>query len=74
MALLANLPSGIASQGTFKYYHMMHHGSQGSDIDLDIPTHTEAMLFKSKLGKLIWTFLMPVFYSFRPMILKPAPL
>jgi len=53
---------------------MMHHGSQGSEIDLDIPSDTEARIFRSAPMKMLWAFLMPLFYTLRPMILKPAPL
>lgn len=42
----------------------------GEDVmDTDIPTETEARLFKNTAGKTLWMFLQPFFYAFRPFII-----
>ena len=40
-------------------------------MDTDLPTRIEAILFSSKIGKLFFVFLQPLFYSFRPAIVLP---
>jgi len=42
-------------------------------FDPDVPTYIEAKLFCTTAGKLLWMFLQPLFYSFRPMIVNPLP-
>jgi len=70
--LLANLATGIPSAMTFTRYHMEHHQFQGVDgIDTDVPTKFEVNLFNNAVKKFIWVILQPVFYAFRPMIVKP---
>jgi sphingolipid delta-4 desaturase len=75
MGFFANLPSCVASSGTFKRYHLEHHSFQGSDkYDADIPTPFEAWLFRTSLGKAIWVFCQPLFYGLRPVLMKPKPI
>lgn len=40
-------------------------------MDPDLPTQLEAKLFHTAGGKLIWLFLYPLLYSFRPMVVRP---
>ncbi|KAF9797801.1 hypothetical protein SFRURICE_017996, partial [Spodoptera frugiperda] len=54
----ANLPIGLPYQGD-------------EVIDTDLPTLLEAKLFCTTGGKLLWLFLQPLFYSFRPLIVRP---
>jgi len=71
-AFFANLVTGMPSAITFQRYHMEHHQSQGVDgIDTDIPTEFEIKFFDRAWKKVIWLFLQPLFYAFRPMIVKP---
>lgn len=72
MSYIANLPTCVASACTFKRYHLEHHTGQGVDgYDVDIPTHWERRWMGSTFGKFMWVLLMPIFYSFRPMIIRP---
>ncbi len=57
---------------TFKKFHLDHHKYQGDEqMDTDLPTRIEAILFSTKLGKLFFCFMQPFFYSFRPAIVLP---
>jgi sphingolipid delta-4 desaturase len=70
--LVANLPTGLPSSMTFTRYHMEHHQFQGVDgIDTDVPTEWEVRTFTNAFLKLCWVFMQPLFYAFRPMIVKP---
>jgi sphingolipid delta-4 desaturase len=72
MGYIANLPTCVASASTFKRYHLEHHSGQGVEgVDVDIPSKLEHQLFYSTLGKMIWVMFTPIFYSFRPMIIRP---
>ncbi|KAF4667555.1 Sphingolipid delta(4)-desaturase DES1 [Perkinsus olseni] len=74
-SVFCNLPTGVASAATFRRYHLEHHSSQGVDkIDVDIPTHAEAKLFRSVLGRFVWALFQPVFYGLRPMVVRPLPM
>jgi sphingolipid delta-4 desaturase len=71
-AILANLPTGLPSAILFQKYHMEHHQFQGCDgWDLDVPTVVEGRFFRGPILKALWVLLQPVFYSFRPMLIKP---
>jgi len=51
---------------------MEHHANQGVDgIDTDIPSKIEITFFDRAWKKVIWMFLQPLFYAFRPMMVKP---
>lgn len=71
-AILANFPTALPSAILFQKYHMEHHQFQGCDgWDLDVPTEWEGRFFTNPLLKTLWIILQPVFYSFRPMLIKP---
>jgi len=72
LAIIANFPTLVPSAVLFQKYHMEHHQWQGVDgVDTDIPSTWEVYLFQSTVGKLIWVFLQPLFYSIRPLGIKP---
>jgi sphingolipid delta-4 desaturase len=72
LAIFANLATGLPSAVTFTRYHMEHHQYQGVDgIDVDIPTDAEVKFFTNSAKKVLWLFLQPLFYAFRPMVVKP---
>ena len=70
--IFCNLACGIPSAVTFKRYHMEHHQFQGREgIDVDIPTYLEGRWVHSAPAKLLFLFLMPLMYGFRPAIIRP---
>lgn len=70
-SFFANIPMIFPYAMAFKYYHGVHHWSQGTDgEDTDIPTLGEAMLFRGFIGKVIWFISQILFYALRPMIVK----
>ena len=53
---------------------LLHAQNLGEEVlDPDMPTYIEAKLFCSTGGKLVWMFLQPLFYAFRPLFVNPLP-
>jgi len=72
LCLFANFGTGFPSWITFGRYHMEHHQFQGVDgIDLDIPSDLEVHVFTNRFLKKIWVMCQPLFYAFRPLLVKP---
>lgn len=70
----ANLPIGVPMSIAFKKYHVEHHRYQGTDLyDVDLATEWEGRFFNSTGMKLLWLFLQPLFYAFRPSFVRPKP-
>jgi sphingolipid 4-desaturase/C4-monooxygenase len=70
-AFIANIPIVAPYAMSFKYYHALHHWSQGKEgIDADIPLDAEANFFKGFFGKFIWYINQIFFYALRPMFVK----
>lgn len=70
--MVANMPIGVPASVSFKKYHLKHHRYQGDDVlDTDIPSTFETRFFTDTPRKLIWVFLQPFFYAFRPLIVYP---
>ena len=70
----ANVPIGIPMATAFKYYHVEHHRYLGVDnYDTDLPTQWEGMFFRNTPLKILWMILQPLFYAFRPMVVRPKP-
>merc|ERR1719245_270707 len=62
LGIIANLPTGVPSSVTFRYYHYDHHMQQGVDgVDTDIPHQMEIILFRNPLTKMLWAMMMPFF-------------
>lgn len=75
LAMIANFPIIFPYAASFKEYHLDHHVKLGVDgVDVDIPTHAEAMLFCNVLGKAVFLFFQIFFYALRPVIVRPKPL
>ncbi|MEE6473790.1 hypothetical protein FKM82_010172 [Ascaphus truei] len=73
--IFANLPIGLPYSVSFKRYHMDHHRYLGGDgIDVDIPTKLEGWFFCTRLRKLVWIILQPLFYAIRPLCINPKPI
>lgn len=71
----ANLPIGVPMSISFKKYHVEHHRYQGTDgYDTDLATEWEGRFFHSTATKILWLFLQPLFYAFRPFCVRPKPL
>jgi sphingolipid delta-4 desaturase len=71
-AIFGNFVTGLPSAILFQRYHMEHHQFQGCDgWDTDVPTAWEGLVFKNALTKTMWVILQPIFYCFRPMLIKP---
>lgn len=70
----ANLPIAVPMSISFKRYHMDHHRYQGVDTyDVDLPTDWEGKFFHNTPLKILWLFLQPLFYTFRPFFVRPKP-
>jgi sphingolipid delta-4 desaturase len=74
IGMIANFPLGIPMSVSFKKYHLEHHKYQGDEeYDMDLPSRMEAALFHTTFTKLIWLLLQPLFYTLRPLFLRPKP-
>lgn len=72
LAVVANLPLLFPYAIAFRQYHGEHHWHQGKEgVDTDLPTETEALLFKGVLGKFIWLINQILFYAVRPVAVHP---
>jgi sphingolipid delta-4 desaturase len=72
IGFFANLPLGAPLSVAFKKYHLDHHKYQGDEqIDTDLPTRLEAVLFSSPVGKFLFVLLQPLLYTLRPCIVLP---
>ncbi|XP_078254981.1 sphingolipid delta(4)-desaturase DES1 [Rhinoraja longicauda] len=73
--MFANFPVGLPYSVSFKRYHMDHHRYMGGNgIDVDIPTEFEGWFFCTRLRKLFWVILQPLFYATRPLYINPKPI
>ena len=71
-AIFCNLPTAFPSSVSFQRYHFDHHHSLGvDDIDPDVPTYAEVNVFVNSALKCLWLTLQPIFYAFRPTIIRP---
>jgi len=76
LGLVANLPVGIPFSVAFKKYHLEHHMYQGWDnVDTDIPTRGEAVVFSQNIVlKVLWVISQLIFYAIRPIFVRPKPI
>eukprot|EP00112_Aurelia_sp_Birch-Aquarium-sp1_P020739 Seg541.3 transcript_id=Seg541.3/GoldUCD/mRNA.D3Y31 product="Sphingolipid delta" protein_id=Seg541.3/GoldUCD/D3Y31 len=73
-SIFVNLPIGVPCAVAFKKYHLDHHKYMGNeDIDVDLPSDTEARLFTNSASKFVWVVFQGFFYSLRPLIVRPLP-
>lgn len=74
-AIFANIPVAVPFAMMFKAYHIEHHKFLGvDDIDTDLPTKFELILFSNVLGKAFFCTFQILFYALRPMFIKSQPL
>ncbi len=74
-AIFINLPLGVPVAMGFEKYHFSHHRNLGHlQKDPDIPLVSEAKMFYSSMGKLLWLFIQPLTYVLRPLIKSPEKL
>jgi len=72
LGIFANSATVFPHFSMFQRYHMEHHQYQGVEgMDVDIPSAFEGRIFRTTLLKLLWVFFQPVFYIFRPLLMKP---
>lgn len=75
MWYISNCPTTVWISATFRRYHLEHHTNQGSEYwDMDLPTKWEWEFFNTPARKLLFLFLMPISYGFRPPIVRPKPI
>ncbi|KAA0193143.1 Sphingolipid delta-4 desaturase, partial [Fasciolopsis buskii] len=75
LSLFCNLPMMVPLAVSYKKYHQDHHRWLGhEDADADMPLRVEARLFSTPITRLIWLFLHPLIYAFRPFIKSPRPI
>lgn len=71
-AIFTNLPQVIPSAIGFGRYHKDHHSFLGDVIhDPDIPTLWEIRFFNTTFRKLVFFFVLPIFYGLRPYFKTP---
>jgi sphingolipid delta-4 desaturase len=74
-AIYANLPQIIPSAIGFRIYHRDHHHFLGDGTnDPDIPTVMEIKFNTNVITRLLYIFLMPMFYGLRPYFKAPKPI
>ncbi len=72
LAIVANFPLVFPYAMAFRHYHGEHHWHQGKEgIDTDIPTESEALIFRGFIGKLFWLINQILFYAIRPLVVYP---
>lgn len=75
LSLIANIPIVVPYAISFRTYHLKHHWEQGDvNNDTDLPTESEAKVFKGFMGKFLWATNQILFYAFRPMFVHPIKL
>jgi len=74
LSIFSNTSTALPSAITFMRYHKEHHNFQGHDaMDADVPSTWEVRVFCTSILKVVWLFLQPAFYAFRPLLMKPKP-
>jgi len=74
-SIFTNLPIGVPCAISFKKYHLDHHKYMGNeDIDVDLPSDFEAHFFTNQFSKFIWVVCQGLFYSIRPLFVRPLPM
>jgi len=72
LGFIANTATVVPHFSMFQRYHMEHHQYQGvTGIDTDVPTVWEGNFFTNTLLKLLWVCGQPLFYAFRPLLVRP---
>ena len=72
LGIVSNLSQFFPNAVSFGRYHRDHHTYLGDEIyDPDIPTLMEIRTFKSPMRKLLFMFILPIFYAFRPYVKNP---
>lgn len=73
-AMFCNLPIIFPFTESFRFHHIRHHVYQGVDnVDSDIPSKIEAILFRHTIGKAIWYNFQLIFYALRPVFTTSQP-
>ncbi|XP_019647335.1 PREDICTED: LOW QUALITY PROTEIN: sphingolipid delta(4)-desaturase DES1-like [Branchiostoma belcheri] len=74
LGIVGNVIIAVPISISFKKYHLEHHRYQGNEeMDMDLPSKMEGVLFHTTFTKCIWLLLQPFFYAFRPLFLRPKP-
>ncbi|CAK88952.1 unnamed protein product (macronuclear) [Paramecium tetraurelia] len=72
MAIFLNFGQGVPSAITFGRYHSDHHTFMNlPDLDPDLPSQWEIDHVKGPLLKFLFMLFLPLFYSLRPMFIRP---
>eukprot|EP00058_Branchiostoma_floridae_P027805 XP_002613296.1 hypothetical protein BRAFLDRAFT_118711 [Branchiostoma floridae] len=75
LGIFGNVIIGFPASISFKKYHLEHHKFQAQDgFDPDLPTVFEGQFFCNSFAKALWVFLLPAFYSLRPLVVRPKPI